>query len=382
MKVLGNSSNHLRETVAEVNCIALAHNLKFYRQRTETRLMAVIKADAYGHDALMCARVCMANGADCLAVATPDEAIVLREGGISADILVLGPVLGKDAMEAMVKENVSFTVYSMEQLLDAEAAGKRLEKQARIHIKVETGFNRIGIEKDEIIPFLEQLKTCENVALEGLYTHFATADDPEDDSFVHVQYRRFSEVEEIVRSYGHSPMVHVCNSAAILRYPEYHRDAVRLGISLYGYPSSADLDLGYDLWPVMSVKSVVSRVRDVLPGEVIGYNCTYHVDAPMKVAAVPIGYADGYPRALSNSGAVLIGGKRCPIVGRVCMDQLMVDVSGIDVKQGDPVVLMGKQGQEAIWADEIAALVGTIPHEIITGFTARLVKVHVFDFQR
>ena len=371
-----------RPTVAEINGYALAHNVKeFVRLAGNAKLMAVVKADAYGHGAPMCARIALANGAAAVAVATAEEALELRRHAVTGEILVLGAVLGREAMEALIKDEVAFPVYSMDQLEEAEGAAERVGKPALLHIKLETGFNRIGMDLADLDAFLCRAKECSHVELQGMFTHFATADEA-DDSFVDRQYRHMLEAEAICGAQGVHPMIHVSNSAAITRYPDYRRDMVRLGISLYGCPPSDLLAGAADLWPVMSLKSAIVRLREAAPGEAVGYGCTYRVKRPTLVATLPIGYADGYPRLLSNRGQVLVGGKRCPVIGRVCMDQMMVDVSGITAHVGDPVVLLGKQGSERITADELAELCGTISHEILTGISGRVPREFVFDFEK
>lgn len=324
--------------------------------------MPVVKANAYGHGAVQLARAAERAGIDYFAVAFLEEAIELRKHGISKDILVFNYV-EPDMLHIAQQNNITITLYSWEQLW-------RYTKQIwrpKVHIKIDTGMRRLGVMPEEARDFLDAVRKA-GFDVEGAYTHFAVADslDEEDVQFTKEQAQLFEKLDLDVR------IKHVCNSGASVSKVVNCFDYVRVGIASYGLQPS-DSVYSNELKPVLTWKSVVSHVKTIQPGDSISYGRTFKAFMEMKIATIPVGYADGYWRHLSNKGYVLIHGEKCPIVGRVCMDQFMVDVSHLDdVKIGDEVVLIGKQGNNTITAEEIAKLVGTINYEVTCRISERV----------
>jgi alanine racemase len=371
------SRNHL--TWAEVNLDAIAHNARGLKERAgeETELMAVVKANAYGHGAVPVARTALENGASRLAVNRALEGVELRQEGLTAPVLILGYSLPSEA-ETIVRWDLTPTVTTVEGALALSAMSDRQGKVTPIHVKVDTGMGRFGLLPDEVVAFVGRVAELPGLKLEGLFTHFAVADSA-DKTYTRRQFGLYMQVVKQLEEAGFTiPLKHVANSAANLDLPEMHLDMVRCGIALYGLRPSDEVEPAIPLKPAMALKSRVSRVRTLPPGSSISYGCTYTTTRPTPVALVPVGYGDGYHRILSNKGSVLIGGKRAPIVGRVCMDQFVVDVTAIeDVRQDDEVVVFGCQGEEEISAEEVAALAGTINYEVVTSILPRVTRVYL-----
>ncbi|NIO68966.1 MAG: alanine racemase, partial [Anaerolineae bacterium] len=371
------SQNHL--TWAEVDLDAIAHNARGLKERAgeETELMAVVKANAYGHGAVPVARTALENGASRLAVNRTLEGVELRQAGLTAPILILGYSLPSEA-ETIVRWDLTPTVTTVEGALALSALSDRQGKVTPIHIKVDTGMGRFGLLPDEVVAFVRRIAELPGLKLEGLFTHFAVA-DLADKTYTRRQFDLYMWVVRQLEEAGFAiPLKHVANSAATLDLPEMHLDMVRCGIALYGLRPSDEVEPAIPLKPAMALKSRVARVRTLPPGSSISYGCTYTTTRPTPVALVPVGYGDGYHRILSNKGSVLIGGKRAPIVGRVCMDQFVVDVTGIEgVRQDDEVVVFGRQGEEEISAEEVAALAGTINYEVVTSILPRVTRVYL-----
>ncbi|MGI6193020.1 MAG: alanine racemase [Christensenellales bacterium] len=371
----------IRKTFCTIDLGAAARNVRAIRAslKSATKMIAVVKADAYGHGLVPFSRVALKNGASCLAVAIVEEGITLREAGITAPIVVLGNNL-PDAAEAIVTYDLQPTVCepSLAKALDAEA--KKQGKWVQAHLKVDTGMGRIGIrEERELDRMAECLKGCTSLELQGLFTHFANSDGA-DKGYAHEQFQRFETLHKRLKSHGFNPQLHAANSAAIADLPETHLDMVRAGIMMYGYYPSRNVHRNIPLEPVMSVRTQVDYVKTVPAGETISYDRTYTTWRPTKVATLTVGYGDGYKRALSGKGCVLIRGKRAPILGRVCMDQVMVDVTEIPgVVEGDEAVLLGSMGTERIDADEMAEWANTISYEVLLSFSARVPRVYIED---
>lgn len=352
-----------RRTYAIINVRNYLNNLKFFQNHcAPAKVMPVVKANAYGHGAVQLARAAERAGIDYFAVAFLEEAIELRKHGISKDILVFNYV-EPDMLHIAQQNNITITLYSWEQLW-------RYTKQIwrpKVHIKIDTGMRRLGVMPEEARDFLDAVRKA-GFDVEGAYTHFAVADslDEEDVQFTKEQAQLFEKLDLDVR------IKHVCNSGASVSKVVNCFDYVRVGIASYGLQPS-DSVYSNELKPVLTWKSVVSHVKTIQPGDSISYGRTFKAFMEMKIATIPVGYADGYWRHLSNKGYVLINGEKCPIVGRVCMDQFMVDVSHLDdVKIGDEVVLIGKQGNNTITAEEIAKLVGTINYEVTCRISERV----------
>ena len=334
------------------------------------RALAVVKADGYGHGALQTARAAIHGGASMLAVASVDEGTALRDGGIRIPILVLGAVTGYDVKQG-VEAGLIQTVCSPDMVRMCESAATETGKQTEVHLKIDTGMGRIGIrtekEKEQV---MKTLRECPHVKLGGAFTHFADADGGEDgERYTEQQFRRFLELtdglpEDVIR--------HCCNSAAIHRHPEMHLDMVRAGISLYGYPP---VKTNMKLEPCMTWTATVSYVKELAPGSFVSYGRTWQANRTIRAATVTCGYGDGYHRSASGKACVLIHGKRAGVIGRICMDQMVADVTDIpDVKPGDEVILIGREGHEQITAEDLAKWSGTISYEILLSVGSRVKK--------
>lgn len=350
-------------THTEIDLLAIRHNAETIKRYTGKQLIAVVKADAYGHGAVRVAEV-LRPVADMFAVATVEEGIELREAGIRKPILILFSCLPA-WVGPIVEFNLTPSVSDWE---FATALNEIASDTAptKVHVNINTGMNRSGVCRTEAREFLNRLETLPRLAVEGLFTHLATADEA-DKSFVSVQLKRFSSV--LANNSG--KMVHVANSAATLAVPESHFDAVRPGLSLYGiYPATEKPIL---LKSALTWKARIGWIGSISEGEGVSYGLTYKTPYHTRVAMVQIGYGDGYPRVLSGTGEVLIGGMRRPIIGRVCMDVSVVQLEPTDkVSIGDEVVLIGKQGDTEIKIDEVAQRAGTIPYEILTQIGTRV----------
>lgn len=369
----------LHRTWAEIDLNALKHNFKTLKENAQnSKIMAVVKADAYGHSAAAIAPVLEENGADYFAVSNIDEALFLREKGIAKPILILGYTPVNKAKE-LASYNLSQCVYSKEYAEDLSAFAKKNNIQIKIHIKLDTGMSRLGFDcrSDSLCGINEAVLSAklEGFIVEGVFTHFAVSDrTPEnEDGFTSEQYSRFTKAVETLKQNGVNPtLVHCANSAAFLQDSDKHLTLSRVGIALYGLSPASDLELKQNLIPVMTVKSVVSMVKEINEGDTVNYGRTFKADKKMKIATISAGYADGYPRSLSNKGFVIINGQKANIIGRICMDQMCVDVSEIDnVKMGDEVILFGKE----LKVDTLADLIGTINYEIICGISPRVPRI-------
>jgi alanine racemase len=362
---------------ARVDLDAVAHNVRALRAlAAPARMCAVVKANGYGHGAVPVGRAALAAGADWLGVAQVDEAVALRAAGIAAPVLLLSePRL--DEVDVAVATGARLTVYTATCVeAVAKAAGVARAPSVPLHIKVETGMNRVGAAPADVVPLARAIAELSEVHLEGVSTHCPVADEP-DNPFTADQLRRFDLVLADLRAAGIDPgIVHVANSAATIVHPAARRDLVRCGIAVYGIPPAPALAGRVDLRPVMSLASEVSFVKPVAAGERISYGHRHRFDRDTIVATVPIGYADGVFRSLPAAGQeVLIGGRRLPMVGVVTMDQLMVDCGpGSEVAVGDEVVLLGAQGDERISPDEWAARLGTIAYEVVCAVGPRVAR--------
>ena len=362
-----------RPVWADIDLDALEHNVReLKRQACGALLMAIVKANAYGHGATGIARAALAAGADRLGVVCVDEGEELRRAGITAPILVMGHTPVSQA-ERAVALDLTTTVGSHH---FAEAVAQRAIERGvtiRVHLKVETGLNRYGLPPEQLLPLAESMRHLPGLDVEGLWTHFATGDEP-DKSYVQRQFRAFTAVADQL------PWIrlrHVANTATVLDMPELSLDMVRVGIGLYGCYPSEDVDRGTLLRPVMSLKSRVARLRRLDPGESVSYGCTWTAARPSVVALVMCGYGDGLRRTLSNKGSVLVRGRRAPIVGRIAMDMCVADVTEIPyVALDDEVVIIGRQRDDEISAEEVARLSDTISYETLTGITARVPRVY------
>ena len=377
--------NYCNRTWAEIDLGAAERNFREIKKRAGKRgIFAVVKANAYGHGALPLARLYESLGAEGFAVSNIGEALELREGGINGEILVLGYTPYEHTAE-LIEHDISQTVYSYEYALNLNDFAEKTGRSVKCHIKLDTGMHRLGFEctdglSKEAADRLRACRTLGNLEYHGVFTHFATADgnSPEDKAFCEKQYNDFKKGVNELRELGYRfKYIHCDNSAGTLLRDDDITNAVRPGIVLYGYMPSTELDCDADLAPILSLRSAVSMIKTILPEDTVSYGRTYTADKSTVIATVPIGYADGYPRSLSGKGTVLIHGKEAKVVGRVCMDQMMIDISGIDnVQTGDVVTVIGRDGDRVITADDIAAADGTISYEILCGLAPRVERIY------
>jgi alanine racemase len=376
-KMLQSPTRHAwegRPVWAEVDLDAVARNTCLLKgQANGAALLAVVKANAYGHGAVVVARAALAAGADGLGVICVDEGEQLRRAGIAAPILVMGHTPATDAAR-LVDLSLTATVASRETAEALARAAAQRGVRLGVHVKVDTGLNRYGFTPAEALALADWLRDLSSLEVEGLFTHFASSDEL-DKGYTLEQYARFRQVAEGI---GWAPIRHVSNTATLLDMPELSLEMVRPGLGIYGlYPLGvAQRDLG--LVPALSLKSRIVRLNTLAPGDPVSYGRTWRAARPSLIGLVMCGYADGLPRSLSSLGSVLVRGQRVPIVGRVCMDMCMVNVTDVaNVAVGDEVVLIGCQGGEEISADEVAELAGTISYEILSGITARVPRLYL-----
>lgn len=362
----------VRPTQVEVDLEQLAQNLAAIRRHVgSARVMTILKANAYGHGLVPVARHMVKCGAEYLGVAFLEEGILLRREGITIPILVLGGIAGEQ-IPLFLKHDLTLTAPSVEKLRLIDEAAASMGVKARVHLKIDTGMERIGIHYYSADQLLEASLQCQHVEVEGIYSHFANA-DAADLSHARLQLERFHEVLSFYEKRGlPMPMRHIANSAGLLQLPESHLDLVRPGILLYGVYPSTECLRSVLVKPALTWKSRVAYFKVVQPGHPVSYGSTWQSDHPVRVVTIPVGYGDGYFRALSNKAQVIIRGQRYPVVGRVCMDQLMVNLEQGTAYNGDEVILLGGD----ITADEMAAWAGTIPYEVLTNINTRVPRVY------
>lgn len=369
-------------TWAEINLDALKENIINIRKKVgpKTMIMAVVKADAYGHGAVNTAKYLLENGADRLAVADADEAIELRRAGISADILILGASFSEEC-DILVKYDITPAVFSYEFAQALSESAKKQNKTVKIHIKIDTGMSRIGfvsgICDDAVTDEIIKISRLPNIFVEGIFSHFATADE-KDKTYTEKQFDEFLKICDMLKSKGLDiPIRHIANSAAIMMYPETHLEMVRAGVILYGlYPSQDVSKSSIKLKPVMTLKSRITLIKEI-SGRGVSYGKTYIADRNTKVATVPIGYADGYTRLLSNNAKIIAKGKTVNVIGRICMDQCMIDVTNVhNINTGDEVIIFG---EDIVTADDIAKTLNTINYEIVCMVSRRIPRVYICE---
>jgi alanine racemase len=365
-----------RPTVAVVDLGAIRHNVKTLKPPA-VEVMAVVKANGYGHGSVQVARAARAGGATWLGVALVEEGVELRDAGISGRILVLSEFPPGSEKEALSARLIP-TLYTDEGLQRLSEAARARGRSVGVHVKVDTGMHRVGIHPDRAVQFVFDLVEA-GLELEGLWTHFAKSEDTTDA----LTWRQLDRFDDVVARLRHGDMVprylHAANSAAIMRVPESHFDLVRLGIGMYGLSPGPGLveEADWKLRPAMSLKSAVTMVKRVDAGEAISYGQSYSLQRPSTIATVPVGYADGYSRLLSGKAQVLVRGQRRPVAGTITMDQLMVDCGDDPVETGDEVVLIGSQGEERIGTDQVAAWMGTVNYEVVCGVSERVPREYV-----
>ncbi|MEE9386922.1 MAG: alanine racemase [Nannocystaceae bacterium] len=366
-----------RPTHLRVDLTALGRNLKVIRGASgDARVMAILKADAYGHGLLPIAHKLADLGVDYFGVAFAEEGIALRQAGIEAPILVLGGLVGYQ-LKHFLDYHLEITAASPFKARQISDEATRLGRVARVHIKVDTGMGRLGVRPETAVQLALQLRTLPGVETVGIYSHLVEA-EAEHSACTDAQVGALRDVLARLRGLGlHLPRAHLANTAAILRCPEARFDMVRPGIGLYGVTPGAKPEVGVELWPVLSARTEVVFVKGIRKGAGIGYGHTWHAPRDGWVATLPVGYGDGYPRALSNRGEVLIGGRRFAVVGNMSMDQTTIWLDDAMFSVGTEVVLLGRQGGEEIGAWELAGHGGTIAYDILCGWAARVPRVYV-----
>ncbi len=370
----------LYRTIAQINLKAIEHNIAKIRKIVgkDRKILAAVKANAYGHGDVQAAKTAVNSGVDYLGVANIEEAVCLRRVGINIPILILGCSFEYEIGD-ILSYNITPTIADIDFAKELNRKAAEFPNKAAVHIKVDTGMGRIGLHFEHAVNFVKELAKLENLFLEGIFTHFPSSDEA-DNSFSLLQIKRFKDILDGLETSGISiPTKHMANSAAILsrNIHDSFFDMVRPGLMLYGAYPSPYVSKNIKLEPALTLKTRVVFIKDVKQGSTISYGRTYITKSKARLAAIPIGYGDGYSRLLSNKGEVLIKGKRAPIVGRICMDQLIIDVSKIyEVCVGDEVVLIGIQKQERISVEEIAEKIGTIPNEVFCMISKRVPRVY------
>ncbi|MEO6306958.1 MAG: alanine racemase [Nitrospiraceae bacterium] len=372
------SISTLLPTYATINLTALAHNLSRIEHYLPSgcKILAVVKANAYGHGAVEIARALASLGIERFAVASLNEGIALRQAGLSGSVVVLGALFEQQIADLVTHRLTP--VISDRRILPALAkAAHSHPTPYPIHLKVETGMGRLGFSPEELLTLLDNPLLHRSLQIEGMMTHLADADG-KDSTVTERQLGEFRAVLEQIGQRGRTfPLVHAANSAAIVRFPDAHFSLVRPGIMLYGYHTLPATIPAPDLKPVLSLRTTIAQLRTIPQGGTVSYNGTFVATRPTRIAILPVGYADGYSRQLSHRGSVLIQGRRAPIVGLVCMDMTMVDVTDLaPVQVGETVTLIGQQGEESIWADEVAGWIGTIPYEVLCGIGSRVPRIY------
>jgi len=377
----------------EINLKNLAHNVEKLKGllRPPTKFMAVVKANAYGHGMISCARSAINAGADWLGVVDIKEALALRDSKIKAPILVLGYVDPKDFFVA-ADNNISIAIVNFEQLgqlSNGQMAKLLKNKKIKIHLKIETGINRLGFVEENWPKLIKKLKELpKNIIIEGIYSHFASVEE-HDLPYAKKQIDKFKKFKKLfesrykLKTKSHKPIYHMAASASAMILPESHFDMVRCGISIYGLWPSRETKTNFQflisnfrLKPVLSYKTKIVQVKEVEKGELVGYGCTYRAPKKMEIAVLPVGYYEGIDRGLSNSGKVLISSQECPIIGRICMNMTVIDISRLNVKPGEEVVLVGEQGNKEITADDWANRLNTINYEITTRIPEHIPRIY------
>jgi len=368
-----------RPTWVEIDLNALRHNLSALKKRVgpQTKILGIVKADAYGHGDYEISRVLLNNGVEMLGIAILEEGIQLRDKGIKAPLLLLGGIF-EEQIDTVIQYGLTPTIYDLKL---AEVLSKRayyFNTIMKVHVYVDTGMGSIGVKHDKAVEFVKFAKNLKNLLIEGIYTHCSSSDE-KDSAFTNLQIKRFRDVlDALDASKACIPLRHMANSGAILGYPEAYFTMVRPGLSLYGLYPSADVSRDIGIRPVMSFKTRIIHIKDMESGDVVGYDRAYRITKPTRVATLPMGYADGYNRLLSNQGEVIIRSKKASIIGRVCMDQCFVDVTNIkDVSVGDEVVLYGRQAQESIPIESIAKQLNTIPYEVTCSISKRVPRIYI-----
>ena len=367
-----------RPAWAEIDIKALTHNIETVRKRIGNgrKILGIVKADAYGHGLVPISKALLREKVQMLGVALIEEGIELRSAGVSAPILIMGGLLEEQLAE-VYRYDLIPVLHDPKLFPALQRLAREGQKPLPVHLKVDTGMGRLGLSLTEAEGVIKQIRGTEGIHLEGLMTHFAEA-EAADKTFLKEQVRGFQQLAgPLLKEYPHL-LCHTANSAAILSYPPAYFQMVRPGLMLYGYVPLALKEHPHGLKPVMSFKTRIVQLKRVPPTTPISYGRTWRSKRESLIATLPLGYADGYPRLLSNQGSVLLKGRRLPIVGCVCMDMLMIDATGVPgARVGDEVVLIGQDGKERVTADEVAVLAGTISYEILCGISKRIPRLYI-----
>lgn len=380
-----NDTNHatistadvLRPTYVEVNLTRLTENYQAIKNWVgESQVMPILKANAYGHGIVRVVKHLEDIGVNHMGVAILEEGILLREAGIKAPILVLGGILGSQ-ISFFLENKLTMTASSVDKLNRIDQAASAMGVKAKVHLKIDTGMGRIGVQYYSASTLFEASLQCKHIEIEGVFSHFANA-DAEDLSSAKLQLERFQEAVKFYEDKSLPvPMRHMANSGAILQLPESNMDIVRPGILLYGVYPSGEVKKSVDVRPALSWRSRIVYFKVVKPGHPVSYGSTWESDHEVRVVTVPVGYGDGYMRSMTGKGQVLIKGKRYPVVGRITMDQVMVNIELDSAYNGDEVILVGEDGEESIGVEDLAEWAGTIPYEILTNINTRVPRVYV-----
>jgi len=373
------SEDVLRPTLVEINLARLEANFKAIKQFVgNTLIMPILKANAYGHGLLEIARFMENIGADYLGVAVLEEGMLLRECGISMPILVLGGIWA-DQIHLFIKHDLTITASSIEKIEHINRTAKQMGVKAKVHLKIDTGMERIGVHHYSATPFLEAAVQAENLMVEGIYSHFANADNG-DISLTKLQLDRFNKVIEFFdRNKLKTPLRHIANSGAVLQLPESHLDMVRPGILLYGVYPSSEVAKNILVKPVLAWKSRVVYFKVVQPGSGVSYGWRWKSDHLVRIVTIPVGYGDGYFRSMSGQAQVIIRGNAYPVVGSICMDQMMVNIEWETGYNGDEVILVGESDNKRISVEDLASWAGTIPYEILTNINTRVPRKYISE---
>ncbi len=368
----------MRPTYAEIDLAAIRHNIGQIRAAVgpAVKLIAVVKANAYGHGAVKVSRAALEAGADCLAVAIPEEGAELRGAGLAVPIFILGLTPPEQA-RLVVDYHLTAAVATMDCIKALSHAARDAGRRCRVMLKTDTGMGRIGVAPVEIEEYRQYIQASPGVELVGIFTHLASA-DAADKAYAEKQLAVFRAAVDRLAAKTSLTYISAANSAATVDLPQGFFNTVRPGIIIYGLPPSHEMHGSFDLRPAMQFKTRIAYIKEVNAGTSVSYGCTFTTERPTFLATLPVGYADGYSRHLSNKATVLIGGKRCPVVGRVCMDQTVVDLGPeSDAAIGDEVVLVGRQGKEEITLTELADLAGTINYELACAVSPRVPRIYI-----
>jgi len=372
------SDEIVRPTLVEVDLDRLAGNFRAIRDHVApARVMPILKANAYGHGLLRVAQLMESLGADYIGVAVLEEGVLLRQNGIRMPILVLGGILGNQ-VPGFLKYNLAITASSIDKLAQVDEIAAQMGVKAKVHLKIDTGMERIGVHYYNAHSFLETALKCKSLEIEGIYSHFANADCA-DLGDARNQLDRFNQVLAFFEklSLPYPPLRHMANSPAILQLPEARFDMVRPGVLLYGVYPYSEMPRTIAVRPALSWKSRVVYFKVILPGHPVGYGSTWHTDHMVRAVTAPVGYGDGYFRSMSHKAQVLVRGKKYPVVGRISMDQIVINIEWDSAYNDDEVILIGESGDEAITCEDLAEWAGTIPYEVLTNINTRVPRVYI-----